>query len=58
MRYLAALLPLLLGALGVAAVILGGMDDSPGAQLIGLAVISGAALLVVCRARRSRAERP
>lgn len=53
MKYVIALIPLLVVALGVLAVIGGGMDDSPGAQLIGLVLIVGAVVLVVRGVRHS-----
>ncbi len=50
-------LPVLLAALGVAlgvfAVVAGGMDDAPGAQLIGLVLIVGAVVLGVRGIRRA-----
>lgn len=49
MRYL---LPVLLVALGAAAFVYGGADDSPGLQLIGAVIVVGAVVLAV-RARRS-----
>jgi hypothetical protein len=39
-------------ALGVAAVVAGGYDDSPGAQLIGVVLVLGAVVLAVRTARR------
>ena len=48
------LLALLAIALGVAAVVLGGADDSPGLQLIGVLLVVGAVTLSVRTARRSR----
>jgi hypothetical protein len=52
MRYL---VPLLLVALGVAGVIAGGADDSPGLQLLGVLVVAGAVVLAVRARRRSAA---
>lgn len=49
MRYIVAVLVL---ALGVAAVIGGGYDDSPGGQLIGVVLVIGAIVLAVRAARR------
>jgi hypothetical protein len=40
--------------LGVATVVAGGADDSPGLQLIGVAIFVGAVVLGVRAARRSR----
>ena len=51
MRYLVALL---LVALGVAGVVAGGADDSPGLQLLGVLVVAGAVVLGVRTARRHR----
>ena len=44
----------LLVLLGVAAVIAGGADDSPGLQGIGLLLVIGAVVLAVRTARRRR----
>ncbi|WP_229075994.1 hypothetical protein [Actinoplanes sp. DH11] len=55
MRYL-AMLPLI--ALGVAAVVLGEQDDSPGLQLIGVVLVATAAFLTVRTFRRSRRRLP
>jgi MYXO-CTERM domain-containing protein len=52
MRYL---VPLLLVALGVAGVVAGGADDSPGLQLLGVLVVAGAVVLAVRARRRSSA---
>jgi drug/metabolite transporter (DMT)-like permease len=46
------LLTALLVVLGVAAVVLGGADDSPGLQLIGVLLVAGAVTLGVRTARR------
>ena len=51
MRYL---VPILVFVLGIAAVVAGGADDSPGAQLIGVVLVVGAVVLGVRAARRSR----
>jgi len=51
MKYLIALLAT---ALGVAGVVLGEADDSPGLQLIGVVFIVGAVLLSIRTAQRSR----
>ena len=51
MTYLLAALVL---ALGVAAVVLGESDDSPGLQLIGVVLVVGAVALAVRTARRRR----
>jgi hypothetical protein len=49
MRYVLAVV--LLG-LGIATVVAGGADDSPGLQAIGVLLVAGAAVLVVRAARR------
>ena len=51
------LAPLLVGALGVAVVVLGGADDSPGLQGIGVVIVAGAVLLLIRAARRDRHRR-
>ncbi len=51
MRYLVAVL---LVALGIAGIVAGGMDDSPGLQLMGALVVIGAIVLGVRTARRAR----
>jgi drug/metabolite transporter (DMT)-like permease len=48
------LLAVLIAALGVAAVVLGGADDSPGLQAIGVLLVVGAVASGVRTARRSR----
>ena len=50
MRFLLAILA---AAIGVAAVVLGGYDDSPGLQGLGVLVVVGAVVLGVRTARRS-----
>jgi drug/metabolite transporter (DMT)-like permease len=47
-------LAVLVVALGVAAVVLGEADDSPGLQGIGVVLVVGAVVLGVRTARRSR----
>jgi drug/metabolite transporter (DMT)-like permease len=47
------LLAVLVAALGVAAVVLGEGDDSPGLQLIGALLVLGAIVLGVRTARRT-----
>ncbi|MEU4335582.1 hypothetical protein AB0F59_13225 [Micromonospora lupini] len=49
MRYVAAILVV---ALGVAAVVYGGADDSPGLQFIGVLLVVGAVVFAVRTARR------
>jgi drug/metabolite transporter (DMT)-like permease len=44
----------LIAVLGVAAFLYGGADDSPGAQLIGVVLVLGAAAFSVREARRTR----
>jgi drug/metabolite transporter (DMT)-like permease len=51
MKYFAVMLAI---ALGVAVIVYGGHDDSPGAQLIGVLLIVGAVVLCVRMVRRSR----
>jgi len=48
------LFSVLLAALGVAAVILGGADDSPGLQGIGALLVGGGAILGLRAVRRDR----
>ncbi len=51
------LAPLLLVALGIAVVVLGGADDSPGLQGIGVVIVAGAAVLFVRAVRRNHRRR-
>ncbi|WP_167517321.1 hypothetical protein [Micromonospora orduensis] len=51
MRYVLAILAI---ALGVAAVVFGGADDSPGLQLIGAVLVVGAVAFAVRAARSER----
>jgi hypothetical protein len=51
MKYFVAILAI---ALGVAGIVAGGIDDSPGLQLIGVVIIVAAVALGVRMARRSR----
>ncbi|HJQ89005.1 MAG TPA: hypothetical protein VJ820_16260 [Propionibacteriaceae bacterium] len=51
MKYFAVILAI---AVGVAVIVYGGHDDSPGAQLIGVLLIVGAVVLCVRMVRRSR----
>ncbi|MDQ2585505.1 hypothetical protein [Saccharothrix yanglingensis] len=44
----------LLAALGVTTVVLGGADDSPGLQLIGVLLVVGAVVLAVRSVRNAR----
>jgi hypothetical protein len=53
MKYLIALL---VAALGVAGMVLGEADDSPGLQLIGVVLIVGAVAMGIRIARRSRSH--
>ena len=54
MKYLVAILAILVIALGVAGIVYGEADDSPGLQLIGVVLIVGALALGVRIAKRSR----
>jgi len=54
MRYLLALAVVLAVAIGIAGVVLGEADDSPGLQVIGVVFVVGAVALGVRAARRSR----
>ncbi|HEU5486209.1 MAG TPA: hypothetical protein VFU98_14970 [Microlunatus sp.] len=55
MRYVVVGLFMIIGcALGVAGVIAGGYDDSPGAQLLGLAVVAATLVLGIRTVRRRR----
>jgi hypothetical protein len=47
---------ILLLAVGIAGIVAGGADDSPGLQLLGLLVVTGAVVLAVRTARRGRAQ--
>jgi hypothetical protein len=51
MKYVLVILAI---AIGVAGVVVGGVDDSPGAQLIGVVLIVGAAVVGVRMVRRGR----
>jgi multisubunit Na+/H+ antiporter MnhB subunit len=53
MKYILAAIATLGVALGIAAVIYGGHDDSPGLQLIGLVLVVGAVVFGVRAVRRS-----
>lgn len=55
MSYTAAVL---LAAVGTAAVVFGGSDDSPGLQGIGVLLVVGAVVLAVRAARRRRTGTP
>ncbi|MBM0227836.1 MULTISPECIES: hypothetical protein [Micromonospora] len=54
MKYLLAIVAILAIALGVAGIVHGEADDSPGLQLLGVALIVGAVAFGVRLARRSR----
>ena len=54
MKYLVAILAIPVIALGVAGIVYGEADDSPGLQLIGVVLIVGALALGVRIAKRSR----
>jgi len=47
---------ILLVALGIAGIVAGGADDSPGLQLLGLLVVAGAVVFAIRTARRGRAQ--
>jgi hypothetical protein len=49
------LVAVLVSALGAAAFVYGGADDSPGLQLIGAVLVVGAVVLGVRASRRARA---
>ena len=51
MKYIVAILAV---AIGVAGIVAGGADDSPGLQLVGVVVVICAVVLGVRIARRSR----
>jgi len=51
MKYLVAILAI---AVGVAGIVAGGADDSPGLQLLGVVLVVGAVAASVRIARRSR----
>ena len=51
MKYIVAILAV---AIGVAGIVAGEADDSPGLQLLGVVVVIGAVVLGVRIARRSR----
>ncbi|MGW2622270.1 hypothetical protein [Micromonospora taraxaci] len=52
MRYALIVAAVLGVALGVAAVVLGGADDSPGLQLIGVVLVIGAVVFGIRNLRR------
>jgi multisubunit Na+/H+ antiporter MnhB subunit len=54
MKYLLALAAVLVIGLGVAAVVHGEADDSPGLQLLGAVLVVGTVVLVVRATRRQR----
>jgi drug/metabolite transporter (DMT)-like permease len=53
-KYLLAVVAVLVIAVGVAGVVYGEADDSPGLQLLGVLLVVGAVALGVRTARRSR----
>jgi drug/metabolite transporter (DMT)-like permease len=53
-KYLPHIAALLVIALGVAAVVLGGADDSPGLQLIGVLLVVGTVVTAVRAGYRKR----
>jgi len=54
MKYIIAVLAILAIALGIAGIVYGEADDSPGLQLIGVVLIVGAIALSVKTARSGR----
>jgi len=54
MKYLLAILAVLVIAIGVAGVVLGEADDSPGLQLLGVVLVVGAVVFGVRMVRRGR----
>ena len=54
MKYVLALVAVLVVALGVAGIVLGEADDSPGLQLLGVLLVVGAVWFGVRTVRRSR----
>ncbi|MEH1094363.1 hypothetical protein [Micromonospora sp. CPCC 205739] len=54
MKYFLALVAVLVVALGVAGVVYGEADDSPGLQLLGAVLVIGAVAIGVRLVRRSR----
>jgi hypothetical protein len=56
MKYIIAVLAILAIALGIAGVVYGEADDSPGLQLIGVVLIVGAVALGIRTARHSRSH--
>jgi membrane protein implicated in regulation of membrane protease activity len=56
MRYQALFPAILVVAIGVAAFVYGGADDSPGLQLIGAVLVIGSVVLTLRAFRRPRAD--
>jgi hypothetical protein len=54
MKYLVVLLAVLVIVLGIAGIVYGEADDSPGLQLIGVILVVGALALGVRTVKRSR----
>ncbi|SCE73649.1 hypothetical protein GA0070607_0956 [Micromonospora coriariae] len=54
MKYVPAIVTVLAVALGVAGVVLGGADDSPGLQFLGVVIVVSAVALGVRSFRRRR----
>ncbi|MCX4390399.1 hypothetical protein OG777_26240 [Micromonospora peucetia] len=54
MKYVLALIALLAVAVGVAGIVYGEADDSPGLQLLGVVLVVGAVVFGVRSARRGR----
>ncbi|WP_199723370.1 MULTISPECIES: hypothetical protein [unclassified Micromonospora] len=54
MKYVLVIAVILVVALGVAGIVLGEADDSPGLQLLGVVIVVGAIAFGVRSARRGR----
>ncbi|MEO3773932.1 hypothetical protein [Micromonospora sp. B9E7] len=52
MRYVLTVVAILGVALGIAGIVLGGADDSPGLQLIGVVLVIGAVVFGIRNRRR------
>jgi hypothetical protein len=56
MNYLAAIVITLVVALGIAGIVYGEIDDSPGGQLLGVVLVVGAIAFGVSSVRRGRRQ--
>ncbi|SIN39823.1 hypothetical protein [Micromonospora cremea] len=54
MKYVLAIVTILAVGLGVAGIVLGEADDSPGLQLLGVVIVVGAVAFAVRSVRRGR----